>query len=66
VAEPPTRRLVTKEEWLGAIGVFLLVFVSTHPVVLPFVFMSEARPALRLSIAIATVMLYFCGHSLGR
>jgi VIT1/CCC1 family predicted Fe2+/Mn2+ transporter len=55
-----------KDEWLGAIGVFLLVFLSTLPVVVPFIFMSDARLALRISNGIAIVMLYICGHSLGK
>ena len=65
VDQPPPARFLTVNELRGALGVFLLVFLSTLPVVLPFVFMSEARPALRVSNAIAIVMLYICGHSLG-
>ena len=34
--------------------------------VLPFLFMHEARPALRVSNAIAIVMLFFVGAALGR
>src|SRR3954462_5874640 len=30
-----------KNDWLGAAGVFLLVFLSTFPVVLPFIFIHE-------------------------
>ena len=30
--EPPARARLSKDEWLGAIGVFLIVFVSTFPV----------------------------------
>jgi hypothetical protein len=46
------------EEWLGALGVFLLVFLSTFPVAIPFLFVHEPLRALRLSNAVALVMLY--------
>ena len=63
----PTGPLTRKEDWLGALGVFLLVFISTLPVVLPFVFIQDdARLALRISNGVAIVMLFFCGYSLGR
>ncbi len=55
-----------KDDWLAALAVFLWVFVSTFPVVLPFLFMHDARPALRVSNGIAIVMLFFVGSSLGR
>jgi len=60
------RRLLGKDEWLGALGVFLLVFFSTLPVVVPFAFMDDARLALRISNGIAIAMLFACGASLGK
>ena len=45
---------------------FLLVFVSTFPIVIPFIVMREAMPALRVSNAIAIVLLYLAGRSAGR
>jgi len=63
---PPARVRLGKDEWLGALGVFLLVFVSTLPVVLPFAFVDDARRALRLSNGIAVVMLFLCGYVWGR
>ena len=53
-------------EWLGALGVFLLVFLSTFPVVIPFLFMKNALLALRVSNAIAIVMLFATGYAFGR
>jgi VIT1/CCC1 family predicted Fe2+/Mn2+ transporter len=50
---------------LAAVGVFLLVFLSTFPVVIPFLLMSEPGPALRASNAIAVAMLFLLGWSLG-
>jgi len=66
LAEPPERARLNKEDWLGALGVFLLVFLSTLPVVIPFVFMHEIAPALRLSNVIAITMLAFAGAAFGR
>ncbi len=65
LADPPQRAHLGKDEWLGAIGVFVIVFVSTFPVVLPFIFMADAGPALRVSNAIAIVMLFLTGYAFG-
>jgi hypothetical protein len=63
---PPARARLKKEDWLGALGVFLLVFLSTCPVVIPFLIMQNALPALRVSNAIAIVMLFLTGAAFGR
>jgi hypothetical protein len=63
--EPPERAHLGKDDWLGAIGVFLLVFLSTFPVVIPFIFMRNAGPALRVSNAVAIVMLFLTGYAFG-
>ena len=55
---------LTGENWRGALGVFLLVFVSTFPVVVPFIFMESAGHALRLSNVIAIALLFGTGHML--
>ncbi len=64
--EPPERARLRKDDWLGAAGVFLLVFLSTFPVVIPFIFMHSAGPALRVSNAVAIVMLFLTGYAFGR
>ena len=64
--EPPARAHMTKEDWRGAAGVFLLVFLSTCPVVIPFIVMRNAQPALRVSNAIAVAMLFMTGYTYGR
>jgi VIT1/CCC1 family predicted Fe2+/Mn2+ transporter len=69
VAQPmqdgPAARL-TARDLRGAVGVFLLVFASTFPVVLPFVFIADPAPARRVSAAVAIAMLFLCGHAWGR
>jgi len=64
--EPPARPKLSGRDWWGAVGVFLLVFFSTLPVVLPFTFIDAATRALRLSNAIAIVMLFLTGFAFGR
>lgn len=53
-------------DWLGALGVFLLVFLSTFPVVVPFLFFSPLHRSMRISNGVAIAMLYLAGHFLGR
>jgi len=53
-------------DWLAALGCFLWVFVCTFPVILPFVFMHDAMRALRVSNAIAIVLLFVTGYGFGR
>ncbi len=64
--EPPEHARLRQDDWLGAAGVSLLVFLSTFPVVIPFIFMRNAGPALRVSNAIAIVMLFLTGYAFGR
>lgn len=63
---PPAHPGLTGRDWLGAIGVFLLVFISTFPVVAPFILMKDARLALYVSNAIAIVLLFGAGQMLAR
>jgi hypothetical protein len=63
---PPKGARLRKDDWLGAVGVFLIVFLSTFPVAIPFIVMSEIQPALRLSNAIAIVLLFITGFAFGR
>jgi len=62
----PERLRLTSENWRGAVGVFLLVFLSTLPVVVPFLFIHHAHLAVRISNAIAIAMLFGAGHMLAR
>jgi hypothetical protein len=63
--EPP--ELAPEQGRVAGFGrVFLIVFVSTFPVVLPFIFMRSVGPALRVSNAIAIVMLFLTGYAFGR
>jgi hypothetical protein len=61
---PLSRARLTGENWRGALGVFLLVFLSTFPVVIPFLFIHQAHFALRLSNGVAIAMLFGTGYQL--
>jgi VIT1/CCC1 family predicted Fe2+/Mn2+ transporter len=64
-APPPTARL-QRIDYLGGLAVFLLVFLSTFPVVIPFLLMKQPWWALRVSNAVAVVMLFLTGWGYGR
>jgi VIT1/CCC1 family predicted Fe2+/Mn2+ transporter len=63
--EPPAHPRLSLNNWLGALGVFLIVFASTLPVVLPFIFVRDPRLALRTSNAVAVVLLFLVGYRFG-
>ena len=56
---------LTRRDWTGALGLCLLSFLSTFPVVIPFIFISDAKLALRVSYAVAIAMLFGCGYAFG-
>jgi hypothetical protein len=64
--EPPARVPMEGRVLKGALGVFLLVFLSTFPVVIPFLVVPQPELALRTSNAVALVMLFVTGRSLGK
>jgi hypothetical protein len=64
--EPPPRPFLTKKDWVGAVAVCLLVFLSTFPVTIPFMLIGDARLALRVSNVVAIVMLFMCGYLFGQ
>jgi VIT1/CCC1 family predicted Fe2+/Mn2+ transporter len=64
--EPPSYPRIGKHEWLGALQVFLWVFLITFPVASPFIFMDSLGQAMRVSNAIAIVLLFLTGYAFGR
>ncbi len=61
----PERPRLTKRDGLGALAICLLSFLSTFPIVIPFILIGDARLALRLSNAVAIAMLFVCGYAFG-
>jgi hypothetical protein len=64
--EPPERATLGRKDWLGALAVFVWVFLATFPVAIPFMFMQSAGLAMRLSNTIAVLMLFLTGYAFGR
>src|SRR5262245_64458337 len=44
----PARPRLKKDDWLGGLGICLLSFLSTFPIVVPFMVIGDARLALRV------------------
>ena len=55
-----------KADCLGAVGVFLLVTLCLVPVAFPFFFIDDVAVALRISNAVALVLLFLTGFTFGR
>ena len=68
VAMPPASldASLRRDDFAGALGVFLLVVLSTFPVVIPFMFVDELKLAMRLSNATGVVVLFVGGWMLAR
>ncbi len=65
---PESKDMTTQRinDYKGAVEIFLLVFLSTFLVALPFVCVSDLKLALRISNLIAILMMFTCGWVLGR
>jgi hypothetical protein len=57
---------ITRDDVMGAIASFWLVFFASLPAAIPFLFMNDARLALRVSNAILLGLLFWVGHSWAR
>jgi VIT1/CCC1 family predicted Fe2+/Mn2+ transporter len=64
--EPTERSRIRRKDWLGAVGIFFLVVLSTFPVAIPFIFIEKVALAMRVSNGIAIVMLFALGFTFGR
>jgi hypothetical protein len=62
----PPRPHIKWDDLLAALAVFLLVVLSTFPVVLPFALMTDVAAAKNVSGGIAVVMLFLGGLGFGR
>ena len=63
--DSPKRPAFSKDDWLAALGIFLLVFLSTFPVVVPVLVLNDTKLALRASNVVGIAFLFICGHALG-
>jgi hypothetical protein len=64
VPEPTQQHLLTAPDLIAGLQIFLLVFLCTLPVALPFAFLKEVSVAIRASNAVALVLLFIGGYLL--
>ena len=66
LAKLPDRPRFRKEDFIGAVGIFLIVVATTFPIALPFVIFQEGKFALIVSRLLTLAMLFGGGIALGR
>jgi VIT1/CCC1 family predicted Fe2+/Mn2+ transporter len=66
LALQPSRGGLRGEDYLAALGIFLLVVLATFPIVIPFLVIDDAARAMQLSRLITVAMLFVAGFALGR
>nr|WP_254357404.1 VIT1/CCC1 transporter family protein [Paraburkholderia sp. CNPSo 3281] len=62
----PPRANFVRGDFVGALGIFLLVVLGTFPVALPFLVVRDVTTALIASRVLTLVMLFIAGFALGR
>lgn len=62
----PEGSLLKASDFLAALGIFLLVVVTTFPVVIPFLITDNVALAMKVSRWITIAMLFMAGFTLGR
>ena len=64
--DPAAYAMLSRRDIVGAVAVFLLVFLSTLPISIPFLLFPEIGFAMRASNAVAIAMLFGMGWTLGK
>ncbi len=64
--EPEKKNLLTLNDFKSGAIIFLLVFLCTLPVALPFAFIDELSTAMRVSNGIALLLLFVGGFRLAK
>ena len=62
----PARPKLHGRDYLGALGIFVIVVLSTFPVALPFILFDDIPRALLVSRVLTIVMLFGAGAALGK
>jgi hypothetical protein len=62
----PTDNKLAMTDFKMAIGIFILVFLSTFPIAIPFILISDLQTALRTSNIVAIAMMFLCGWHLAK
>ena len=61
---PSSKHLLTGRDWLAGLQIFLLVFLCTFPVAIPFALIDEVALAMRVSNGVALMLLFIGGYLL--
>ncbi|SAK45237.1 VIT family protein [Caballeronia calidae] len=61
----PERARFVRDDFLAALGIFIIIVLSTFPVALPFVILEHVPTALLISRILTLAMLFICGYALG-
>lgn len=64
--EPNIKNSLTIKDFMIAGQIFLLVFLSTFPVALPFLLFKDVAVAMRVSNGVALALLFAAGYALAR
>ena len=64
ISEPLKKNLLSGTDLIGGLQIFLLVFLCTLPVALPFAFFHEVALAMRVSNGVAIILLFVGGYIL--
>lgn len=62
----PARANFVRDDFIGALGIFLLVVLGTFPVAVPFLIVKDLATALIASRILTLAMLFIAGFALGR
>ncbi|MFX1764661.1 hypothetical protein PWP93_19055 [Paraburkholderia sp. A1RI-2L] len=62
----PSRANFVLDDFIGALGIFILVVLGTFPVAVPFLVVKDVTTALIASRVLTLAMLFFAGVALGR
>ncbi|SAK64003.1 hypothetical protein AWB82_03366 [Caballeronia glebae] len=65
-ASLPERARFVRDDFLAALGIFIIIVLSTFPVAAPFVLVKHVPTALLISRVLTLAMLFCCGFALGR
>jgi len=61
-----TRSKLERDDYVAAIGIFLLVVIATFPIVVPFMVITDVVLAMNVSRGMTLAMLFLSGLILGR
>ena len=64
--DPTSQVLLTTRDLKKSVMIFFLMFISTFPIVIPFIFIRDTQLALRISNMVAIVLMFLCGWSLAK